>query len=125
MRLALPLLVAALTVAGGAHADEPAHVVVYSHGPKTVKIRLSVGRSTPCDATSNRHLYTGPIKQGEELSIPFHEACACLQQTDEAFPDLGWGTPLLRCRPQICVNGFCRPDTSFPVHFEIHSKPPG
>jgi len=124
MRLALPLLCAALALAGDARANEPAHVVVYAHGPKQVKIRLSVGRSTPCDASSNRHLYTGPIKGGEELSIPFHEACACLEQTYDDFPDTGWGTPLLRCRPQVCINGFCFPDSSVPVHFEIHSKRP-
>lgn len=122
MRAALVLFL--LAIAADARASEPAHVVVYAHGPKKVKIRLSVGRSTPCDASSNRHLYTGPINAGEELSIPFHEACACLEQTYEDFPDTGWGTPLLRCRPQVCINGFCGPDVSVPIYFEIASKRP-
>ena len=121
---ALVALVALSTLGGGASANGPAHVIVYAHGPKKVKIRLSVGRSTPCDASSNRQLYTGPINGGEELSIPFHEACACLEQTYEDFPDTGWGSPLLRCRPQVCINGFCGPDTSVPIYFEMHSKRP-
>jgi len=121
-------LFAAVAVATDANADappQPAPVVVIAHGPKTIKVRLSVGSSMPCDAMSNRQLYTGPMKPGEHLVWPFHEACACLEQTYDDFPETGWGAPLLRCRPKICYGQYCVPDTSFPVHFDIDSKRPG
>lgn len=124
VRVATALLFVAL-LSRDATADEPARVIVYAHGPKTVKIRLSVGRTTPCDSSSNRQIYTGTIKAGEQLDAPFHEACACLEQTYDDFPDTGWGTPLLRCRPQVCIGGFCGPDTRYPIHFDVHSKRPG
>lgn len=124
--LALGLL-AAIAIARDAAADapaQPAPVVVIAHGPKTIKVRLSVGRSTPCDAMSNRQLYTGPMKPGEHLVWPFHEECACLEQTYDDFPETGWGAPLLRCRPKICIGEYCGPDTRFPIQFDIDSKRP-
>jgi hypothetical protein len=117
-------IVALAVVARDASAEAPAPVTVIAHGPKTIKVRLSVGRSTPCDASSNRQLYTGPMKPGEHLVWPFHEACACLEQTYDDFPDAGWGSPLLRCRPQFCIGGYCGPDTRFPIQFDVHSKRP-
>ncbi len=122
------LLVAAVLVAlardASAQSETPANVIVIAHGPKTIKVRLSVGRSQPCDASSNRQLYTGPMKAGEHLVWPFHEACACLEQTYDDFPETGWGASQLRCRPNYCIGSYCVPDTRFPIQFDISSKRP-
>jgi len=122
--VALVAVVAAAPDASADNAPKPAPVTVVAHGPKTIKVRLSVGKSMPCDASSNRQLYTGPMKAGEQLVWPFHEACACLEQTYDDFPETGWGAPILRCRPNFCINGYCVPDTRFPIHFDIESKRP-
>ncbi len=123
----ITLLVAFAAVghdAAAGETDGPAPVVVTQKGPKAVKIRLSVGSATPCDSTANRHVYTGPIKPGEQMVVPFTEACACLEQTYDDFPDVGWGSPLLRCRPKICHGAWCVPDARVPIYFDVQSKRP-
>jgi len=97
---------------------------VTQQGPKQIRIRLSVGSSTPCDSTANRKLYEGPMKAGDVLAVPFTEACACLEQTYDDFPDVGWGTSLLRCRPKVCTGIWCVPDPRVPLYFSVQSKRP-
>ncbi len=113
-----------LLIAPDAVADGPAPVTVIQHGPKTIKVRLSVGATTPCDSSANKQLYTGPMKPGEHLVWPFTEACACLEQTYDDFPEVGWSTPLLRCRPKTCIGQWCGPDYRYPISFDVYSKRP-
>ena len=107
-----------------ARASAPAAVFVFQEGPKAIKVRLAVGKTAPCDSAANRQIYVGWMKAQEMLEVPFHEACACVEQTYDDFPEVGWSQPILRCRPNVCLNGICWPDTSVPVTITLHSKRP-
>ncbi len=129
VRGTVPVIAFVLALAPGraeVHAapPAPAAVFVYQEGPKAIKVRLSVGKTSPCDSSSNRQIYLGWMQRQEMLEVPFTEACACVEHTYDDFPEVGWSQPILRCRPNVCLNGYCWPDSSIPVHITISSKRP-
>jgi len=122
------LLPTAMLSGGDAAADAVTPVVITMLGPGTVRIRIALGSTFPCDSGDNRRLIEGKYGPGEVVRTSTPDRCVCLQQTYEPFTDIEWSAPLTVCRPQICTRSGrgkkCVPAPDPTIRFGIHSKRP-
>lgn len=103
------LVLASTTIAAPVSADPPAPVEVTVRGAGRVRVQISEGITTPCDATTNRPLFDGWADGGETLRGTTSADCVCVRSTSARFPRAGWSLSGLACRPRICRHRVCRP----------------
>jgi hypothetical protein len=114
--------------AGDAVAEGVTPVVITMLGPGTVRIRVALGSTFPCDSGDNRRLVEGKYRSGEVVRTSTPDRCVCVQQTYEPFSDIEWSAPSTVCRPQICTRSGrgqkCVPAPDPTIRLSIHSKRP-
>jgi hypothetical protein len=112
--------------AGDAFASSVTPVVITMLGPGAVRLRVAKGSTLPCDSGDNQMLVEGKFAPGELVRTSTPEACVCVQQTYEPFPDIDWAEGALVCRPQICTwagrSKRCIPAADPTIRISVRSK---
>jgi len=107
-------LAVALAGAADARAGEVTPVELTMLGPNAVSVRVAQGTTQPCDSGDNRMLVRGKFAPGAIVRATSPDACVCVQQTYDSFPDIDWAPGAIVCRPQIC-QGVGRARRCFPA----------
>jgi hypothetical protein len=117
--------VAVLGVAPWALADEPLRpVIVYSVGPKEMRVRVAAGVVGPCSSSSNTPLFDGQIASNQQVILETAENCVCVEHTYDDFPDSNWSEPLIACHVMICAGRTCRPNPDPTIRVTLSSAVP-
>lgn len=102
----LGLPIAALLCTADVWGGDPARffrvetpLMVVQRGPDPVRVRISTGRTLPCDSSSNRMLIDRRVESGEVVRTTALSNCVCFQQTYAPLADSDWSTPQRVCSP--------------------------
>jgi hypothetical protein len=87
--VAVAFAIAAFTAPAGADAGDDRPVFVTVVGQGTIRLRLAVGVTAPCDSTENRMLFDGRIRRGN-YRWGTGAQDICYQYTSSALPDSDW-----------------------------------
>ncbi len=97
-------------------------------GPEAVSVRVARGTTLPCDSGDDRVLVRGKFNAGEVVRASTTDACVCIQQTYQPFPDVDWAPAGVVCRPQSCVGAGkakrCVPMKDPTIRLRIQSQRP-
>lgn len=125
----LVLLPGSALAAGDAFASAPTPIVITILGPSAVRLRIANGSTLPCDSGDDQMLVAGKFAPGDLVRTSTSEACVCVQQTYEPFPDVDWAEGSLVCRPQICTwagrSKRCVPAADPTIRIWVRSKRSG
>lgn len=122
MRKVLAGIVMSVALVPSAHAQSTiAPVVVEVAAAAPVRVRIAAGTAIPCDSTANVPLFEAMVRPGAPMAIRSDALCVCWQQTSPAFPNNGWSSPALQCRPRECVSRkTCLPSLTKPLRIVAH-----
>ncbi len=100
--IALALGIAAISASGRAEAeaDRPIFVSVVGHG--SIRFRLAVGRTGPCDSSDNRMLFDAWLGPGR-YEWPTGADFVCYQHTSGALREEDWSES--RVMPTLTSRG--------------------
>jgi hypothetical protein len=123
------MLLVCMLLSGDVGAGSIARVEITFLGPGPVRLRVAQGVTFPCDSTNNRVLVDGKFNPGEVARTTTVDACVCVQQTFEPFPDEDWSQSGLACRPLNCTGAGrakrCVPALDPTIRLQIRSKRDG
>ncbi len=119
------ILLSLSLIAADAGAGEVIPIVVTVTGTGAVRIRVAEGPAQPCDSRENRLLLQGKFEPGTVLRSATVDSCVCVQHTRDPFTDVDWTTPVLACRPMVCVRKgralVCKPAPDPTIRIEARS----
>jgi hypothetical protein len=87
--IAAAFAIAAFTASAGADAGDDRPIFVTVVGQGTIRLRLAVGVTAPCDSTENRMLFDERIGRGK-YRWETGAKDICYQYTSRALPDSDW-----------------------------------
>jgi hypothetical protein len=88
--LCLAISLCSATVHADSGADRPVFITVVGHG--SIRLRLSVGSTAPCDSADDRMLFDGWIGPGRYVWSTGADA-VCFQHTFGALRQSNWSEP--------------------------------
>ena len=117
-------LALAPTFTRDAVADVATPLEITLLGPGAVRVRVTVGTTSPCDSGDNRKLVDGKFAAGQVLRATVMGSCVCVQQTFEPFSEVDWSQSSVACRPQICRGRQCLPARDPTIRLRLSSTRP-
>ena len=100
-------------------ADDAQPVYIASNAGSAIRVRLSAGTVTPCDASEDRMLLDTWLQPNTYVTIASNAPDLCFQHTSESFPDSEWQPAEQATRPAVCRRGSCRLLPGEPVTFAV------
>lgn len=113
LRLAAVSALIAAFYAPMAGADPVTQITISSSMPRAVRLQVSEGSVSPCDASENRMKVDQWIEPGQSIVLTTVASAVCVRHTTPNFPESEWAPSLVSRTTTICGGR------------RVHACPPG